>query len=69
MVTASSGLNVRTGPCTTYSLIASLPYGARVTVVDWDREQGCDNIYAWAFITSPLKGWVNDHYLKQLMTC
>lgn len=55
VVTASGGLNVRTGPGTNYPAIRTLAYGTQVIVVQSYGD--------WRKISSPVSGWVNGWYL------
>mgnify|MGYP001766479752 CR=1 FL=1 len=51
----TSGLNVRSGPANTYSVIGGLTFGQRVRILE--RRDG------WAQIESPA-GWCNENYLS-----
>lgn len=55
IVSATAGLNVRTGPGTNYDIITAIQYGAEVTVVD--EQDG------WGKLASV--GWVCLKYLKK----
>jgi mannosyl-glycoprotein endo-beta-N-acetylglucosaminidase len=51
----TSGLNVRSGPANTYSIVGGLTYGQRVRILE--RREG------WAQIEAP-QGWCNENYLS-----
>ena len=57
IVTATSGLNVRSGPSTSYSKINGIPYGKTFTVTKTSNE--------WGYVPSH-NGWVSLHYAKIL---
>ena len=62
-VTAVLGLNVRSGPGTTYKKIGALIYGAVVNIIDTDSTK------KWYKIkTQKYTGWANSTYLKIIST-
>lgn len=60
-ITAQSGLNVRSGPGTGYSIVQSIPYGGGYTIVEEQNGWGLLKAYS-----QKKNGWISLKYTKRI---
>ena len=60
-VTTSAGLNIRSGPGSTYSRIGVINYGANFTVTQTSKNE-------WGYASSPYNGWVSLDYAQLIQS-
>ena len=60
-ITAQSGLNVRSGPGTGYSIVQSIPYGGGYTIVEEQNGWGLLKAYS-----QNKNGWISLKYTKRI---
>lgn len=60
-ITAKSGLNVRSGPGTGYSIVQSIPYGGGYTIVEEQNGWGLLKAYS-----QKKNGWISLKYTKRI---
>lgn len=60
-ITAKSGLNVRSGPGTTYKIQQAIPYGGAYTIVDEDNGWGLLKAYE-----AGRNGWISLQYTERI---
>ena len=62
-VTAEPSLNVRSGPGTSYSILASLPYGRWVVILD-DSDPGWYQVLCSNSAGQAVTGYVSAEYVE-----
>jgi hypothetical protein len=63
--TGGSGLNERTGPATSYSVIRTLAEGTTVDIICQSRSTSAvGGSYIWDKLNDASRGWVSDYYLN-----
>ncbi len=62
-VKADTGLNVRMGPSSSFSIVSVVPLGQQVTIVDYEIGSPLNGI-GWYHITSPVDGYVSASYIQ-----